>query len=327
MRRREFITLVGGAASAWPLAARGQQTAMPVIGFLYLGSPEPFVSSLTAFRQGLSETGFIEGRNVTIEYRFARNEPDRVREFAAELVRRRVAVIVAPGFQAITAAKAATTTIPIVFTTGGDPVQSGLIVSLNRPGGNVTGATTILSELGGKQLGLLNELFPKAKRFAGLIDPLNPAVSDPFVADLKRAAATLGRDMEFFSARNNGEIDSAFASLAQAQPDAVVVNSSTLFNNRRVQIVTLAAHYRLPAIYADRTAAEIGGLMSYETSIGEENRQVGLYTGRILKGEKPADLPVMLPTKFEFIINLQTAKTLGISVPPTLLAIADEVIE
>jgi len=325
MRRREFITLLGSAAATWPLAARAQQPAMPVVGFLSLGSPSAAV--LAPFRQGLSEQGFTEGRNVMIDYRFAHNAADQLPGFVAELARRPVAVIVSTGLQAIIAAKAATTTIPIVFITGGDPVELGAVASLNRPGGNVTGVTTIATELGAKQLGLLSELLPNAKRFAVLVNPINPALREAFIADVRAAAATLRRDVEFFSAGSIREIDSAFAALSQTRPDGLLVNSNGLFNDRQVQLVTLAAHYRVPAIYSLRANAEVGGLMTYGPSQTEGSRQAGLYAGRTLKGEKPADLPVTRPTKFEFVINMQTARTLGLDVPATLLARADEVIE
>ena len=298
---------------------------MPVIGFLNLGSPS--ADFLSPFRQGLSEQAFVEGRNVAIDYRFTNNNASRLSELAADLVRRRVAVIIAPGLQAIIAAKAATTTIPIVFTTGGDPVELSLVASLNRPGGNVTGVTSVNTELGGKQLGLLHELLPNARRFAVLVNPVNPALRDAFVADVRAAAASLNREVEFFSAGSNREIDSEFAKLAETGPDGLLVNSNTLFNNRQVQLVTLAAHHRLPTVYSSRASAEVGGLMTYGSSRAEVDRQAGLYVGRILKGEKPADLPVMRPTKFELIINMQTARTLGLDVPVTLLARADEVIE
>ena len=326
MRRREFVGLVGGAA-AWPIPTQGQQRPTQVIGLLNLGSPEPFAPSLAAFRQGLSEIGFTEGRNVAVEYRFARNDANRLPVFATELVRRPVDVLFAPGFAAIRAAKAATTGTPIVFLTGGDPVQSGLVASLNRPGGNVTGVTSIAAELGAKRLGLLRELFPKAERLAVLVNPTNPEVAEPFIVDVRNAAATLGLNIEILNARTSEEIDSAFPILVQRLTEALVIDANTLFVNRRLQLVTLAAHHRIPAIYPGRAFTEIGGLMSYGTVGPDDYRQAGIYTGRILKGDKPASLPVMQPTKFELLINRQTAKTLGLEVPPTLLAIADEVID
>jgi putative ABC transport system substrate-binding protein len=327
MKRRTFITLLGGAAAAWPVAARAQQPAMPVVGFLYSGAPEPSAAWVVAFRKGLSEAGFSEGRNVAIEYRWAYNEPERLPELAADLVRRRVAVIVTPGIVAAAlAAKAATTTIPIVFRTGGDPVERGLVGSLNRPGGNVTGVGAMSLETGTKRLGLLHELLPGAVRFAVLFNPNDPN-AEHYVKDLQTAASTIRRHLEFFGASNNREIDVAFASLMRKRPDALLVVSQGLLNNRRVQIVTQATHHALPAIYPFREFVEIGGLMSYGSSTTEQFRLTGVYTGRVLKGEKPADLPVMRASKFELVINLQTAKVLGIEVPTSLLASADEVIE
>jgi putative ABC transport system substrate-binding protein len=327
MRRREFITLLGGGAALWPLAARSQQPAMPVVGYLYVGSPEASPHLVAAFRKGLSEMGYVEGRNVATEYRFAHNDNARLPELAADLVRSRVAVIATPGgLPAALAAKAATTTIPIVFYTAIDPVQVGLVASLNRPGGNVTGFTSMNAELGGKRLGLLHELLPRSARFAVLVDPNSPQ-TESIIKDLQAAAAGIGRQLEVLTAGTNREIDTAFANLVQKQADALLVTPSTLFNNRRVQLATLAAHYRLPAIYAWRESAEAGGLMSYGTNNADQFRQVGIYVSRILKGDKPADLPVQQPTRFEFVINLQTARTLGIDIPPILLAIADEVIE
>jgi ABC-type uncharacterized transport system substrate-binding protein len=325
--RREFITLLCGAAAVWPGAARAQQPAMPVVGYLYPGSPEPNANNAAAFRKGLSDAGYVEGRNVAIEYRFAHNELARLPELAADLVRRRVAVIATPGgIAAPLAAKAATTTIPIVFTMGADPVQLGLVASLNRPGGNVTGISSMNTELGAKRLGLLHELLPRAARFAALLNP-NSSPGDTVFADLQGAAASIGRQIEGFYVSSNLEIDTAFASLVQKRADALLVSPYALLVNRRVQLVALAAHYRLPAIYAFREHVEIGGLMSYGSSATDRDRQAGIYTGRVLKGEKPADLPVMRAVKFEFVLNLHTAKLLGIEVPPGLLALADEVIE
>jgi ABC-type uncharacterized transport system substrate-binding protein len=327
MHRRSFLTLLGGAAAAWPPAARAQQAAIPVIGYLYGGSPETTGHLLAAFRKGLSETGYVEGRNVTIEYRWGHNEYDRLPEFAADLVRRRVTVIVTPtATVAALAAKAATTTIPIVFLSGTDPVQIGLVASFNRPGGNLTGVVTMSTELVGKRLGLLHELLPGAVRFAVLVNP-NSSSAESLVKDLRAAAVTIGRQIEAFAAGTNREIDTAFANLVQWRSDALLVAPDPLFDARRLQIATLATYHRVPAIYTKREDTEAGGLMSYGMSFTDMFRWTGIYTGRILKGEKPADLPVMRPTKFEFIINQQTARTLGIEVPPTLLAIADEVIE
>jgi putative tryptophan/tyrosine transport system substrate-binding protein len=326
MRRREFITLLGGAAAAWRHAVRAQQPALPTIGFITLGSQEASASFLAGFRTGLGETGHIEGRNVVIEYRFARNESDRLAEWMADYVRRRVAVIVASGYLAAFAAKAATTTIPVVFGTGGNPVQTGLVSSLNRPGGNLTGATTLAAELGAKRLGLLHELIPSATRFAVLINPTSPN-AELLTTEAQTASAALRMPVDILTASNIQEIDNAFASLAQSRPAALVINGNTLFNNRRVQIVTLATYHRIPTMFENRASAQEGGLMSYGAIRNDYERQIGIYAGRILKGEKAADLPVVQGAKFEFVINLRTARTLGITVPPTLLAIADEVIE
>ncbi len=328
MRRREFITGLVGAASAWPLAARAQQPTMPVIGYLSAGSPEPSANLVEAFRKGLSETGYLEGQNVAIEYRWAHNVFDRLAELASDLVRRRVAVIATPGSAAAAlAAKGATTTIPIVFGTGIDPVQAGLLPSLNRPGGNITGINYMQAELAAKQVGLVHELLPEATRFAALVDPNNPLVTQPIITDLEMATSVIGGHIEVLPASTNRDIDTAFANLVQKRADALLVSPGPLFGNRRVQLATLAARHVLPTMYYDRQFAEVGGLMSYGTSLADQYRQTGIYTGRALKGESPADLPVLRATNFEFVINLQTAKTLGLEVPPTLLARADEVIE
>jgi putative ABC transport system substrate-binding protein len=325
MKRRDFITLLGASAAAWPLAARAQQPAMPVVGYLYVGAPSAYV--LTPFRQGLSEVGFVEGRNVAIEYRFAGNEPERLAELAADLVRRRVAVIVTlSSASAALAAKTVTTTIPIVFEMGGDPVQEGLVASLNRPGGNLTGVTSMNREIDAKRLGLVHELLPDAARFAVLANP-NNRFSESVIMRLQTAAAVIGRQIEVFFAGTNHEIDKAFASAAQKRVDALLFAADALYGNRRAQLVALAMHHRMPVIYYVRDYVEAGGLMSYGASLADLYRQTGIYTGRVLKGEKPADLPVMQPTKFEFVINLHTAKLFGLTVPPRLLAIADEVIE
>jgi ABC-type uncharacterized transport system substrate-binding protein len=327
MRRREFITLLGGTVAAWPRAARAQQPAIPVVGYLYPGSPEANANRVAAFRKGLSEVGYVEGQNVVIEYRWAHSEYDRLPELAADLVRRRVVMIAAiGGINGALAAKAATTTIPIFFGIGANPVQTGLVASLNRPGGNVTGVTGMSTEVVAKRFGLLHDLMPVAARFAVLVNPKDPN-AESVISDVRVAASTVGRQIEVFFASTNREIDAAFASLVQKRIDALLVPPVPLFVDRRVQIVTLAVLHRLPAIYSRREHTDIGGLMSYGANIAEQNRQVGIYAGRILKGEKPADLPVMQPTKFEFVINLQTARTLGIELPPTLLALADEVIE
>ena len=324
MRRREFIAGLG-SATAWPLAARGQQAAMPVIGFLVNRVRENAPNALAALRKGLSEIGFVEGRNVTIEL-FANNATDRLPEVVADLVRRRLTVIAASGLAPALAAKSATATIPIVFRIGADPVRYGLVASLNRPGGNVTGVTDIGVDLGPKRLGLLHELLPRASRFAALVNPTNPA-TESRIAEVTEAALAIGRSVDVVPASTDREIDAAFASLVQKRIDALWVSSDALFINRRLQLTTLAAHHRLPAIYSNHDSVEVGGLMSYGTNILESLYQVGIYTGRILKGEKPSDLPVTRPTKYEMVINLTTAKALGIEVPETLLATADEVIQ
>src|SRR5499433_1507072 len=326
MKRREFITGLAGAA-AWPLAARAQQPAMPVVGFLRSTALDDSALLVLAFRQGLSEVGFVEGRNVTIEYRWAENQLDRLPQLAAELVQRRVAVIATPASTpAALAAKAATATVPIVFGVGADPVEIGLVASLNRPGGNVTGVSSMNAELGTKRLGLLHELLPRAERFAVLLNP-NNRNTDALTRDLQATASAIGKQVEVLTARSIREIDAAFASLLLRSADALVVTPDQLLDTRRVQLVTLATHHRLPTIYAFRENVEIGGLMSYGSSAAERDRQVGIYAGRILNGEKPADLPVIRAAKFEFVVNLQTAKVLGLDVPATLLASADEVIE
>jgi putative ABC transport system substrate-binding protein len=326
MRRRDLITLLGGAAAAWPLGAGAQQAAVPVVGYLYLGSPEHTARQVAGFRLGLSETGYVEGRNVAIEYRWAEGHFDRLPQLAADLVHHQVAVIVTPfSLSATRAAQAATTTIPIVFTTGVDPVQYGLVRSLNRPAGNVTGLTALNSDLGPKQLGFLHDLIPKATRFAVLSESIN--MTDSFIADLQAAASTVGVQIEPLSVDTIGDIDAAFGSLVKKQAEAVLIYTSVLLFNHIAQLVSLAARHAVPAIYWTRDFTDAGGLMSYGSDVTDQLRQAGIYTGRILKGEKPADLPVMLPTRFELVINLKTAKVLGLTVPPTLLAIADDVIE
>jgi putative tryptophan/tyrosine transport system substrate-binding protein len=325
MRRREFITLLAGAAAAWPLAARAQQPSIPVVGYVHSDSPQPVAGLLAAFREGLSETGYVEGQNVTIEYRWGENDLSRIPELVADLVRRRVAVIAAPGSSAVAlAAQAATKTIPIVFSLGLDPVQLGLVASLNRPGGNITGVNSMSNELAAKRLGLLHELLPAATRFAVLVNPKNPT-TESLRKDVE--AAAIGPQIEFFTASTGADIDTAFASLVQKRADALLVHPDNLFINRRVQLTTLAVRHAVPAIYPLRPDVEAGGLMSYGTKLADAHRQAGVYTGRILKGAKPADLPVVQPTKFEFVINLQTAKTIGLTVPPTLLTAAAEVID
>jgi len=311
----------------WPLAAHAQQTGMPVIGFLRPGSPEPNAHLVAAFRKGLDETGYVEGRNVAIEYRWAHNFIDRLPELAAELVRLRVAVIATPGSTAAAAAaKSATTTIPIVFSAGGDPVQTGLVASLNRPGGNVTGASSMSGELGAKRLGLLQELVPRAARFAVLVNPNNPLV-EAFVTDLRAAGAATGRQTEVLTASTSRDIETAFAMLVEKRADALLVGPDPLFVSSRMHVAMLAARHAVPAIYPFREDAESGGLMSYGPSNTDLVRQAGIYTGRVLKGEKPADMPILRAIKFELVINLKTAKTLGLDVPAALLARADEVIE
>jgi ABC-type uncharacterized transport system substrate-binding protein len=325
MRRREFITLLGGAA-AWPLVARAQQ-AMPVIGYLAAGTPDTNARFVAAFRKGLNETGYVESRNVAIEYRWAHNDYDRLPELASDLARRGVSVIaVTGGTMGIRAAQAATATIPIVFGTGDDPVQTGLVPSLNRPGGNVTGIVTMNVELAAKRLALLHELLPAATRFAVFLNPKNPSASSATRSALADAPAA-GWQIEFLTVSTASDLNAAFATLVQQRAGALLVAPDALFVSRRVQLLTLAARHVVPTIYPSREFAEAGGLMSYGSSFTDMFRQAGTYTGRILKGAIPADLPVMRATTFEFIINLQTAKALDIDVPATLVARADEVIE
>jgi putative ABC transport system substrate-binding protein len=324
--RRELLAAFGGAAVAWPLAARAQQPAMPVIGFLHSSSPEPY--RLRAFRQGLKDAGFIEGENVAIEYRWADSQIDRLPALAAELVQRRVAVIAASGgMPSILAAKAATTTIPIVFALAEDPVRLGLVASLARPSGNLTGINFFGTELAAKRLELLRELVPGAVRIAVLVDPTNATNTETTVRGVEAAARAKGLQIQVLNASNSREVDATFATLASERPDALLVGSTAFLADRRVQLAQLAARHAVPAIYVDRQFAEVGGLMSYGASLGDAFRQVGVYSGRILKGAKPADLPVLQSTKFELVINAPTARMLGLTVPPTLLATADEVIE
>jgi len=327
MRRRDFISLLGGAAT-WPLAARAQQPPMPVVvGYLYVATPEAHASRLAAFRKGLSETGYVEGRNVAIEYRWAHNDTARLPGLVADLVNRPVTVIAAGDLPSALAAKAASTAIPIVFETAADPVQAGLVASLNRPEANVTGVTNTGGELGAKRFGILRELLPGAARFAVLVNPNNPFLAEAWIKDTQSAAAAIGVQLEILRASTQREIDAAFTSIAQNRIDALVVMPDNLFGTRRVQFATQAARHAVPAIYSNREYAEVGGLMSYGTNILDAYRQLGAYVGRILKGEKPANMPVLQPTRFEFVINMQTVRTLGLDVPPSLIAIADEVIE
>jgi putative tryptophan/tyrosine transport system substrate-binding protein len=325
MKRREFIALVGGAV-ARPLEVRAQQAKLPVIGYLSASSRAGRAHLVTAFREGVRESGHVEGQNVAIEYRWAEDQYERLPDLAAELVRRQVAVIAATDTLSATAAKQATTTLPIVFASGGDPIKEGLVASLNRLGSNITGLTFMSSELGAKQLGLLHELLPEARRIAMLVDP-NWPITEPFVSDVRAAASATSKELQVLYVSTGNDIHTVFTNFAQKPVDALLVGPSAPNNNRRAQLATLAAYYRLAAIYSFRESAEAGGLMSYGTSITDAHRRVGVYAGRILKGEKPADLPVMQPTKFEFVINLNTANAFGLRFPPGLLAIADEVID
>jgi len=322
--RREFITLLGGAV-AWPMAASAQQPTMPVIGFLHSASPERFASYLRAFRQGLKESGYVEGENVAIEYRWADNQTDRLPSLAAELVRRKVAVLVANG-PAVFAAKAATTMIPIVFLVPENPVKLGLVSSLARPGGNLTGINFYLGELTAKRLELLRELVPGAARVAVLVNPANIAI-ETTLRDVQSAARAIGLQIQVLNASTIREIEGAFETLARERPDALAVGPDAFFTDRRVQLVNLSSRHALPTAYGDRGFAEAGGLMSYGASVGDAYRHLGVYAGRILKGAKPADLPVVQPSKLELVINHSTARMLGLTLPPPLLSIADDVIE
>jgi ABC-type uncharacterized transport system substrate-binding protein len=326
MKRREFITLMGGAAAAWPLAARAQQPAVPVIGFLSIRSADDTFAPLAAFQQGLSETGYVAGRNLAIEYRWTAGQLDRLPTFVAELVRRPVSVIAAFGTVPAHAAKAASSTIPIVFLTADDPVEVGLVANLNRPSGNLTGVTFVSATLGAKRLELLRALAPGADRIAVLVDP-HSTESRNQLRGVEEAARTLGQQVVTVNASTAGEIDAAFASLVQQRAGALLVSGSPTFGSQRNHIVALCARHSLPASFSTREYSAAGGLMSYGASIVDSYRQAAIYIGRILKGAKPAELPVLQPAKFELVINLKTAKALGIEVPDKLLALADEVIE
>jgi ABC-type uncharacterized transport system substrate-binding protein len=326
LRRREFITLLGGAAAAWPIAARAQQAAMPVIGFLDAASLETEVRGLAEFRKGLSEIGYVEGQNVMIVYRSAEGQADRLPALADDMVQRRVAVIVTVANNAAVAAKATTTTIPIVFTVGGDPIKMGLVDSLNRPGGNITGVSFLSSDIIAKMLEALHELMPKAARIAALVNPTNQnAAAD--TKEAEAAARTLGLELQVLNASNGREIDDAFALLVERRAAALLIEGDPFFIGRMKQLVVLTARHAIPAIYQGRDFPDAGGLISYGANRSDALRLAGGYTGRILKGERPVDLPVQLATKLELVVNLNTAKALGLEVPATLLARADEVIE
>jgi putative ABC transport system substrate-binding protein len=327
MRRREFISLLGGAAATWPMPARAQQPAKPVIGFLNPSSPDTYADRLRAFRQGLKEAGYVDGENVAIEYRWAEGQYNRLPTLAADLVRRQVAVIVATGGTVTPlAAKAATTSIPTVFIVPGDPVKLGLVASLARPDNNLTGINVFNLELTAKRLELLRQLVPWAARVGVLVNPAN-ASTESTLRDVEAAARTMGLQIQIRNASTSLEINAAFAGFGRERPDVLFVGGDPFFNSRRVQFATLTAHYSLPTAFTSREYAEAGGLMSYGASFTESFRQAGAYVGRILKGAKPADLPVVQPTKFELVINAEIARMLGLTVPPTLLATADEVIE
>jgi putative ABC transport system substrate-binding protein len=327
MQRRQFITLLGGAAVAWPLTARAQQPALPVVAFIRDGSADASARFVAEFRKGLNETGYVEGQNVTVGYHWLEGQYDRLPALMADLVRRQVAVIATLGLVTSLAAKAATATIPIVFGVGDDPVKLGLVASLARPGGNATGINQFVLEVVAKRLRLLHELVPKAVRVAVLVNPRSASAAESTLRSVQEAAPTIGLQTQILNASTIGEIDAAFATLARERPDALFVAGDAFFLDRRVQFATLTARDRIPAAYSVRELVAAGGLMSYGPDLAEVSHQIGVYTGSILKGAKPADLPVLQSTKFEFVINLQTARALGIEVPPGVASIADEVIE
>ena len=327
IRRREFVSLLGGAAAAWPLAARAQQAAMPVVGLLRSTASDTNADLLGAFRKGLKETGHVEGENVVFEYRWAENQVERLPELAADLVRRQVAVIATGAPPSAFAAKTATTSIPIVFVVAEDPVRLGLVASLARPGGNLTGINFFAVELAAKRLELLRELVPTAVRVAVIVNPANASITEGTLQAVEIAARTTGMRIQVFNANTSREIDAAFDRLVDERPDVLFVSSGPFFSTRRLQLSQWATRHALPAVFAGREYAEAGGLISYGASLFDAYRQAGVYTGRILKGAKPADLPVLQSTKLELVVNVQTARILGIQVPPSLLSIADEVIE
>jgi len=327
MRRRDFIKIISGSAAAWPLAASAQQSAMPVIGFIRDGSAQGEARWVGGFHKGLSETGYVEGKNVTVEYHWLEGKYDRLPELLADLVRRQVAVIATLSTLPTQLAKAATVTIPIVFLVGADPVELGLVGSFAKPGGNVTGVNILTSEVVAKRLRLLHDLLPNAVRIAVLVDPNNPIIAKTTVQDVQKAAPIMGLQTQIINATTVGEINEVFAAFERDRPDALFVAPDSFLTSRRVQLATLTARDRIPATYPNRDYVEVGGLMSYGPDFTDIFRQVGVYTGSILKGAKPADLPVLQSTKFEFVINLTTAKALGIEVPQNVLSIADEVIE
>ena len=327
MRRRDLLALLGGAAALRPLALAAQQTPLPVVGFLDLRSPEAIVDRLRSFRQGLKDTGYVEGENVVIAYRWAEDHVDRLSELATDLVRRKVAVIATAGDSVPFAVKAATTTIPIVFIVSRDPVGLGLVASLARPGGNLTGINFVSGELTAKRLELLRELLPAATRVAVLVNPTNPAAAETTLRDAEAAAGSMGLQIQVLNASTSREIDAGFATLVREQPTALLITNDPFFTTRRVQLVSLAARHAVPVAYGQREFAEIGGLLSYASKITDAWHQSGIYIGRILKGAKPADLPVVQASKFELVINAQTARMLGLTVPQSLLQRADEVIE